>query len=239
MGIPRVKSTAQVRVLVIDIGGSSVKYAIPGARKKGAFPSGTELGPQRMVECLMEKTSGWRYEAVSVGFPGTVIHGEPAGEPPKLGKGWLGFDFAAHFKKPVKIMNDAAMQALGSYRGGRMLFVGLGSGLGSALILDDIIVPLELGELSDSRGRKLGDVLGKEALAKSGLSTWRRSLLEIIPRFAAAFRTDYIVVGGGSARLLPKLPAGARPGSNDLAFAGGARLWNSAIRHVKHTWIMA
>lgn len=228
-----------MKVLVIDVGGSNVKFSLAGTRNKGGFPSGKALTPRGMLERLLPRVAGWQYEAVSIGLPGPVVHGRPAADPPNLGKGWKRFDFARAFRKPVKIMNDAAMQALGSYRGGRMLFVGLGSGVGSALILDDIIVPLELGELLDRKGRKLTHVLGKQARQERGVPRWRGSLYQIIPRLVAAFRTDYLVIGGGGVAFLPKLPPGARRGSNDLAFVGGARLWNSATRQVKHTWIIA
>lgn len=224
---------------MIDIGGSGVKFMIPGKRNKSRFPSGPKLTPEAMVERILTMTVGWRYTAVSIGYPGAVIHGQPAAEPPNLGKGWVGFDFEQRFRKPVKIINDAAMQALGSYRGGRMLFVGLGTGLGSAFILDDIVVPLELGELTDAKGRKLGNVLGKRGLKKKGVPTWEKSLRDVLPRLAAAFGTDYLVIGGGSAKLVSKLPRGTRRGSNALAFVGGERLWNSAIHHVKHTWVIA
>ena len=216
-----------------------MKFAIPGKREKRRFRSGPTLTPEQMMERILALTVGWRYAAVSIGFPGSVIHGQPAAEPPNLGKGWVGFDFEQRFRKPVKIINDAAMQALGSYRDGRMLFVGLGTGLGSAFILDDIVVPLELGELTDSKGRKLGNVLGKRALKKKGLPNWEKSLQDIIPHLVAAFRTDYLVIGGGSAKLVSKLPRGTQRGSNDLAFVGGERLWNSTIQHVKHTWVIA
>jgi predicted NBD/HSP70 family sugar kinase len=228
-----------IKVLVIDIGGSNVKFCVPGRAEKLSFPSGNTLTPAQMTERVLGMTAGWKYHVVSIGFPGSVIRGKPAGEPPNLGKGWVKFDFEGRFKKPVKIINDAAMQALGSYRGGRMLFVGLGSGLGSTLILDNVIVPLELGELTYGNKKKLGDILGKKALEKNGLSKWKRAVRQIIPELTAAFRTDYLVLGGGSAKLLPKMPPGAKRGSNDLAFVGGERLWNRGTHHVKHTWVLA
>jgi hypothetical protein len=228
-----------MKVLVIDVGRSNVKFSVPGHQPKDNFPSGKALTPKKMLKQLRVRTSGWRYDAVSIGFPGPVVHGKPADEPPYLGKGWVGFDFESRFKKPVKIINDAAMQALGSYIGGRMLFIGLGSGLGSALILDDIIVPLELGELTDGNGEKLGDVLGKRALEENGVSKWKKSVELIIPRLSAAFRTDYLVIGEGSAKLLSRFPRGVKRGSNDLALVGGSRLWNSDIHHIKHAWVIA
>src|ERR1044071_5013816 len=142
-----------MKVLVIDVGGSKVKFAVPGTKRKGKFPSGKTLTPKQMLEQLLRRVAKWRYDAVSIGYPGRVVKGRPAGGPPNLGPGCCNFNFRKAFQKPVKVMNDAAMQALGSYKGGRMLFIGLGSGVGSALILDDIIVPLELGELTDGKGR--------------------------------------------------------------------------------------
>ena len=175
---------------------------------------------------------------VSIGFPGPVVNGKPAVNPPTLAKGWLGFDFEGHFKKPVKIINDAAMQALGSYRGGRMLFIGLGTGVGSALILDDVIIPLELGELKYSKKNTVAEILGKECLKKIGTKRWEKAVHEVVPRLAAAFRTDYVVIGGGNSKRLKRLPACARRGSNDRAFTGGARLWTGAVQAKKHTWVI-
>ncbi|PWU10562.1 MAG: ROK family protein [Verrucomicrobia bacterium] len=227
-----------LKVLVIDIGGSKVKFAVPGSRAKRSIPTERALTPRRLLELLGSITVGWEYDVVSIGFPGPVIHGRPSLDPAKFGKGWDSFDFEKHFKKPVKIINDAAMQALGGYKGGRMLFIGLGTGLGSALILDDIIVPLELGELTDPHGRRLASILGKRGLKRRGLTGWRRSFRKIAPRLRAAFRTDYIAIGGGNAKHLGRLPRWIRRGGNHLALAGGARLWNTSVRHVKHTWIL-
>jgi polyphosphate glucokinase len=230
-----------MKVLVVDIGGSHVKFTVWGERAKGKFESCQDMTPQRLVKEVLTRAAGWKYDAVSLGFPGAVVHGRPACDPPNLGKGWIGFQFRRYFKKPVRIINDAAMQALGSYRGGRMLFVGLGTGVGSALILDDVVVPLELGELGHANGDTLADVLGKRALKRYGRRKWERALRRIIPRLAAAFRTDYVVLGGGNQKLLKKLPACARRGSNDKAFTGGARLWGLARLRAnprKHTWVL-
>ena len=164
-----------------------------------------------------------------------------AAEPPNLGKGWVGFDFERHFNKPVKIINDAAMQALGSYRGGRMLFLGLGTGIGSALILDDVIVPLELGELKYSKKRTVAQVLSKRSLKKVGTRRWERMVHEVVRWLAIAFRTDYVVLGGGNAKKLRRLRGESRRGSNARAFTGGMYLWGVGARHArprKHTWIM-
>jgi polyphosphate glucokinase len=230
-----------VNVLVIDVGGSNVKFAIPRKGRRLRFPSGKALTPRRMVSQIRALTRDWKYDVVSIGFPGAVIHGKPAADPPNLGKGWLCFDFEKAFKKPVKIMNDAAMQALGSYRGGRMLFVGLGTGVGSALILDDVIVPLELGDLSYSDNETLAQVVGKEGLKDKGRKEWEKTVHQVVRSLAAAFRTDYIIIGGGNVKKLKCLPACARRGSNGKAFIGGARLWGGASLHArarKHTWVI-
>jgi predicted NBD/HSP70 family sugar kinase len=231
-----------MKILVIDVGGSGIKFKIWGKRQQHRFPSGRHMTPNKMVQGVLEVAQDWKYDVVSIGFPGPVIKGKPAAESPKLGKGWTKFDFEKHFKKPVKIINDAAMQALGSYAGGRMLFIGLGTGLGSALILDDVIVPLELGELAYSKNRTLDGVLGKRGLEKLGKQRWGTSVHRVIRRLRAAFRTDYLVIGGGNADLLKRLPTGARRGSNEKAFIGGARLWRVGAVYAKpqrHTWVIA
>ncbi len=230
-----------MRVLVIDIGGSNVKFTVWGKRLKGKFESGKNLTASKMVKEILARTKTCKYDAVSLGFPGPVIHGRPADDPPNLGRGWTGFQFRRYFKKPVRIINDAAMQALGSYRGGRMLFVGLGTGVGSALILDDVVVPLELGELGYAADETVADVLGKRALERNGRKEWERAVHKIVPRLAAAFRTDSLVIGGGNQKKLRRLPNGARRGSNDKAFIGGARLWGLARLRAhprKHTWVL-
>lgn len=218
-----------------------MKFAIWGKRSKRAFESDHTMTPRRMVDCLLSMTADWPYDAVSIGFPGAVLHGKPAADPPNLGPGWVRFDFEKHLKKPVRIINDAAMQALGSYRGGRMLFLGLGTGVGSALILDHVIVPLELGELKYSNKRITAQVLGNDGLNKTGLRRWEKAVHEVVGRLVAAFQTDCIVIGGGNAKRLKRLPAGARRGSNDWAFVGGARLWGIGTLHAKsrkHTWVI-
>jgi predicted NBD/HSP70 family sugar kinase len=230
-----------MNILVIDIGASNVKFTLWRKHRHSRFSSGKKLTPEQFLQKITSHTAKWRYHAVSIGFPGPVMHGRPAGEPPNLGNGWVGFDFEKRFKVPVKVMNDGAMQALGSYRGGRMLFVGLGTGVGSALILDDVIVPLDLGELGYSKKKTVGEVLGKHALRKDGPKRWEKSVHQIVGRLAAAFRTDYVVIGGGSAKQLKRLPRGAWRGSNRRAFIGGARLWGDGLFHArprKHTWVI-
>lgn len=230
-----------MKILVLDIGGSNVKGRISGSRVRFKFRSGRKLTPQRLIGEVLTLTANESYRAVSIGFPGPVVHGKPAANPANLGKGWVGFDFEKHFERPVKIINDAAMQALGSYRGGRMLFVGLGTGVGSALILDDVIVPLELGELAYSRTKTLADVLSKARLEKVGLRHWEKTVHKVVCRLAAAFRTDYIVLGGGNAECIRRLPRHARRGSNGRAFTGGIRLWGKGYlraRPRKHTLVI-
>jgi polyphosphate glucokinase len=232
----------RMKVLVIDIGGSHVKFKVWGQRAKFKFDSGRKLTPQIMVREVLAVVTQWEYDVVSIGYPGPVIHGRPAAEPPNLGRGWLRFNFEKHFRKPIKIINDAAMQALGSYNGGRMLFLGLGTGLGSALVLDDIIVPLDLGDLAYNKDKTLAEVLGKAGLKEMGRSSWERSLHRVANHLVSAFRADYLVIGGGNAKLLKSLPAKARRGSNNKAFAGGARLWrarNGVAAPQKHTWLVA
>jgi polyphosphate glucokinase len=194
------------------------------------------------VQEVLAKAALWEYDVVSIGYPGPVIHGRPASDPPNLGKGWVRFNFEKHFCKPTKIINDAAMQALGSYNGGRMLFLGLGTGVGSALILDDIIVPLDLGDLAYNKDKTLAEVLGKAGLKETGRTVWEKSLHRVADHLVSAFRADYLVIGGGNAKLLKSLPEKARRGSNNKAFAGGARLWRSrggTATPQKHTWLVA
>ncbi|HWD20122.1 MAG TPA: ROK family protein [Verrucomicrobiae bacterium] len=228
-----------MNVLVIDVGGTHIKFRVWGKSARREIPSGKDMTPEKMAASVLDMTKTWKYEAISIGLPGPVIHGRAAGDPPNLGPGWVGFDFSKCFKKPVKIINDAAMQALGSYHGGRMLFIGLGTGLGSTLILDDVIVPLELGELMH-RQTSVGQALGRKA-ADRDRRAWAKAVRIVVRSLAAAFRTDYIVIGGGNVRLLGRLPGPAQRGSNDKAFIGGARLWSGAsitARARKHTWVI-
>jgi polyphosphate glucokinase len=230
-----------MRVLVIDVGGSKVKFAIFGGEQSGDFHSSKVLTAASLVRRVKKQTVGWPYDVISIGLPGPVVHGKAIANPPNLGHGWVGFDFQKHFGKPVKLMNDAAMQALGSYEGGRMLFLGLGTGVGSALILDDVIIPLELGELRYSDSRTLSDVIGKSALKKCGPRRWEKIVHCQVQRLAKAFRTDYVVIGGGNVEKLKRLPHCARRGSNDNAILGGARLWGRGTfraRPKKHTWVI-
>jgi predicted NBD/HSP70 family sugar kinase len=214
-----------LKILVIDIGGTKLKVLATGQTEPRKAPSGRELTPTRLVEVVRALADGWDYEAVSIGYPGLAGDHGPRSEPGNLGAGWVGFDFAAAFDRPVKLINDAAMQALGSYEGGRMLFLGLGTGLGSALISENSIVPMELGRLWARRGPTLGDLLGRRGLKRLGVSAWRREVRGAASRLMEVFAADYVVLGGGNAKKLKDLPHGVRLGHNQTAFRGGIRLW--------------
>lgn len=215
-----------MKILVIDIGGTHVKVLATGHRKSVEIPSGPKMTPSKMVTLVRAGTSSWKYDAVSIGYPGAVVHGRPFTEPHHLGSGWVGFNFRKAFDRPVKIINDAAMQALGSYRGGRMLFLGLGTGLGSALIVQNVLEPMELAHLPYQKGRSYEDYAGQAGLERLGKKKWRHHVKEVVKQLKAALQADYVVLGGGNVRLLMKLPPGTRLGDNANAFQGGFRLWN-------------
>jgi polyphosphate glucokinase len=228
-------------VLVVDVGGSNVKLRNSGDGRTAKFKSGKAMTPGKMVAQALKITADWRYDVVSVGFPGPVVHGRPALDPNNLGGGWTRYDFRMAFGKPVKLINDAAMQALGSYKSGRMLFVGLGTGVGSTLIVDDVVVPLELGELRYSRRNILEDVLGKRGLKKAGRARWERAVHAAIRNLKTACVADYVIIGGGNVKKLKRLPRDARRGSNRHAFRGGVRLWQETPISAdvkKHTLII-
>jgi predicted NBD/HSP70 family sugar kinase len=214
-----------MKILVIDIGGTSIKVLGTGHRTPVKLPSGPRLTPARMVKEVRKAIAGWTYSAVSIGYPGPVSRGRPVREPVHLGRGWVRFDFQRAFGRPVKVINDAAMQALGSYRGGRMLFLGLGTGLGSTLIVDGVIAPMELAHLPYKKGRTYEEYVGRAAIDRMGKKKWRRHVRDVTERLRAALQADDVVLGGGNAKLLRKLPAGVRLGRNRHAFAGGYRLW--------------
>lgn len=214
------------KILSIDIGGTKVKFLASGETEPRKIASGPQLSPAEMVEQVKKRGRDWRYTAVSMGYPGLVGSSGPLGEPGNLGSGWVGFDFAAAFGCPVRVVNDAAMQALGSYDGGRMLFLGLGTGLGSVLIVDHAVVPLELGELAYKAGRSFSQHLGRASLEKAGKKRWRERVWSIVPSLQRAFLADYVVLGGGNSKYLKEpLPPGVRLGHNLTAFRGGFRLW--------------
>lgn len=213
-----------MKVLVIDIGGNSVKALVAGETEPRKFPSGPTLTPRQMVSVVLKLTEDWRYNAVSIGFPGRVRDNHVASEPVNLCKGWVHFDFAKAFGRPVKIVNDAAMQALGSYRTGKMLFLGLGTGLGSALIVDGNIMAMELGHLPYKDGT-YETYLGLKGLKRLGITRWRDCVHEVVVTFSSALELDEVVIGGGNVTKLDTLPPGCRVGDNALAFRGGLLLW--------------
>jgi polyphosphate glucokinase len=214
-----------MKILVIDVGGTNVKILATGQEAMRKLPSGPELTPEVMVAEVLKTAADWEHEVVSLGYPGPVIHGKVAQEPHNLGPGWVGFDFAARFGKPVKVINDAAMQALGSYEGGRMLFLGLGTGLGSALILNKVVAALELAHLPYRKERSYEDYLGTRGLDRRGKKKWQDSVADVTALLKAALLADYVVLGGGNAKKLDQVPEGARLGDNANAFLGGYRLW--------------
>lgn len=189
------------------------------------------MTPKRMVLEVKKLTPGWKYSAVSIGYPGPVLDGRPISEPHNLGPGWTRFDFHKAFGRPVRIINDAAMQALGSYRGGRMLFLGLGTGLGTAMIVDGVLEPMELAHLPYKKGRTYEDYVGMVGLRRCGKKKWRRHVTDVVEQLKSALQPNYVVLGGGNARLLKTLPADVKLGNNANAFLGGLRLWQKSFLH--------
>jgi polyphosphate glucokinase len=228
--LKRSKTSRTPRVLVIDIGGTSVKILATGQDEHRSFPSGPTLTPRQMVSGVKKLARGWSYDVISIGYPGPVLHGRPIAEPYNLGRGWVGFDFAAAFGRPLKLVNDAAMQALGSCKGGKMLFLGLGTGLGSTMIVDGIMEPMEIGHLPYKKGT-YEDYLGKAGLKRHGKKKWRRYVADVVERLIAALEPDDIVIGGGNAKKLDALPMHCRTGDNANAFRGGFRLWERGAAH--------
>ncbi len=216
-----------MNVLVVDVGGTNIKILATGQNAPRQIPSGPDMTPKEMVSKVRAVTAEWKYNAVSIGYPGFVFRGRPVAEPYNLGRGWVGFDFQAAFGRPVKLINDAAMQALGSYKGGKMLFLGLGTGLGSAMVVDGIVEPMELAHLPYRRGT-YEDYVGQRGLDKRGKKKWRRDVADVVSRLIAALEPEDVVLGGGNARKLQELPPGCRLGDNANAFVGGFRLWEAA-----------
>ncbi|HEY2354958.1 MAG TPA: ROK family protein [Gaiellaceae bacterium] len=212
-------------VLAVDIGGSHVKALASNQTERRRFASSPKLTPQEMVDGTLEAVAGWEWDVVSIGIPTPIRNGRPVMEPPNLGKGWVDFDYEAAFGKPTKVVNDAVMQAVGSYRGGRMLFLGLGTGLGSTLIVDGTIVGLELGHLP-YRKKTFEDYVGEAYRDNKGKKRWRKLALDTVTRLSAATLPDEVVLGGGGAKELDALPPGCRLGANENAFVGGFRLWD-------------
>jgi polyphosphate glucokinase len=214
-------------VLAVDVGGSHVKLLVNGGSERRRFVSGKKLTAAQMVEGVLEQAAELDYSVVSVGIPAPVVGGRVAHEPVNLGKGWVAFDYEAAFGKPTKIVNDAAMQALGGYTGGRMLFLGLGTGLGSTMIVDGKLEPMELGHLP-FRKATFEDYVGERGRDRLGEKRWRKAVLETIDRFVASLEPEYVVLGGGNAKRIGELPAICRIGANQDAFLGGFRLWVDA-----------
>jgi polyphosphate glucokinase len=221
----------RLRILVIDIGGAHVKLELSMPRSRCRFGSGPKMTATQMVAKVKEQTNGWAYQVISIGYPGPVAGNRPIAEPHNLGSGWIGFDFAKIFRRPVKVVNDAVMQALGSYHGGRMLFLGLGTGLGTAMIIDGVIEPMELAHLRYKKGRTFEDYLGSRGLQRSGLKKWRKNVSDVIKVLSTALEPDYVVLGGGNARNVERLPRRTELGSNEKAFVGGIRLWDKSRAH--------
>jgi len=212
------------KVLAIDVGGSHVKLLASGEHESRRFASGPKLTPEQMVEGVRAHVDGWAWDVASIGVPTPVRGGKVIAEPVNLGRGWVGFDFEQALGKPVRLINDAAMQAIGSYEGGRMLFLGLGTGLGSALVVEGIVEPLELGHLP-YRKATFEEYVSEQALEKRGKSRWRKAVFDVVERLSAAMEPDYVVLGGGGAKLLDELPPNSRRGGNENAFVGAFRLW--------------
>jgi polyphosphate glucokinase len=213
------------KILAIDVGGTHVKALVTGEREPRKIPSGPTMTAGQMVQQVKRLVRDWNYDAVSIGYPGPVVHGHPLRNPYNLGNGWVGFDFRKAFGRPVQLINDAAMQALGSYHGGRMLFLGLGTGLGSAMVVDGIIEPMELAHLPYKKGKTYEDYIGLRGLERLGKKKWRRHVADVVQELKAAMEPDYVVLGGGNAKKLKKLPPNTRLGNNRNAFLGGFRLW--------------
>jgi len=216
-------------VLVIDVGGTHVKVLATGHGQERKFVSGPTLTPGRMVLRVRKLVADWKYEVVSIGYPGPLLRNRPVSEPWNLGKGWVGFNFERAFRRPVKVINDAAMQALGSYEGGKMLFLGFGTGLGSAIVIDNMVEPLELGHLPYKKAT-FEDYVGLRGLKKHGKKKWRRYVEDVVERLVSALEPDDVVLGGGNVHKLKKLPPRCRAGDNVNAFRGGFRLWNDPKR---------
>jgi polyphosphate glucokinase len=227
------------KVLVVDVGGTHVKLLVTGQTTRREFASGRTLTPRQMIKSVKELTADWMYDVVSLGLPGPVRRGRIVADPANLGRGWVGFDFEKSFRRPVKVINDAAMQALGSYRGGTMLFLGFGTGLGTTLLADGVVVPLELAHLPYKNGRTYEDYVGVRGLKRYGKKKWRLNVLDVLARLTSAFEAEDVVVGGGNVKYLKLLPPGVRLGANANAFRGGFRLWTVDARSVTTAGRMA
>jgi polyphosphate glucokinase len=228
------KTRKAKRVLAIDVGGSHVKVRLSSGVAVRQFESGPDMTAAEMVAGVHKLTGDWQFDAVSIGYPGVVIHGKIVTEPHNLGDGWVGFDFKSAFGRPVRLINDAAMQAIGSYEGGRMLFLGLGTGLGSALIVDGVVESMEIAHLNFKKNKTYEDYVGDGGRRRLGPKKWRHAVETVVEQLRNALEADYVVLGGGNSRKLKKLPKGAKLGNNDFAFLGGFRMWREGgIGHKK------
>jgi polyphosphate glucokinase len=225
--VTKPSAAKHLKVLVLDVGGTHVKLLLTGQKEPTKFVSGPTLTAQRMVTEVKRAIRGWKFDCISIGYPGPIINGHPLREPHNLGRGWMHMNFHKALGHPVKIINDAAMQALGSYRGGKMLFLGLGTGLGSAMISDGFLEPMELAHLEYKKGKTYEDYLGIRGLEKYGKKKWRREVFKVTELLKTALEADYVVIGGGNSKKLKKLPPGSRLGNNNNAFIGGFRMWQT------------
>ncbi|HZD30943.1 MAG TPA: ROK family protein [Candidatus Angelobacter sp.] len=222
-----------MKVLAIDVGGTNVKFLASEQETRRKFPSGPKMSAKLMVQTVREAADDWKYDVVSIGYPGAVLDGRILTEPHNLGRGWVGFDFEKAFDRPVKILNDAAMQALGSYKGGRMLFLGLGTGLGSAMLIDGMLQPMELAHLPYRKGT-YEDYVGLRGLERFGKKQWRKFVADVVKKLTAALEPDDVVLGGGNAKEMKVLPPKCRIGDNANAFLGGFRLWQDVATSMRH-----
>ncbi|MEA3178734.1 MAG: polyphosphate glucokinase [Gammaproteobacteria bacterium] len=216
------------RILVVDVGGSHVKFRIGPRGVISRLDSGPKMTAEQMADGVTQLVPKSQYDAVSIGYPGLVFHNHITADPHNLGSGWVGFDFAKAFGKPVRLINDAAMQAMGSYEGGRMLFLGLGTGLGGTLIVDGVIEPMELGHMPYRNGRTYEDYVGERGRLRLGTKKWRKVVRDVVDQLSKVLEVDYVIVGGGNAKRLKSLSENERLGDNDNAFVGGSRLWESS-----------
>ncbi len=217
-----------MNVLAIDIGGTHLKFKLQSQSEPVKVKSGSKMTPEKMMDSIRACTADWKFDHVSLGYPGPVVHDAPLMDPHNLGKGWVDFEYKKAFDgKPLRMLNDAAMQALGSYKGGRMLFLGLGTGLGSAMVVDDVVQSMELAHFTWKKGRTYEDFLGAEGLKRDGRKHWLRHVNEVVAEMRSTLKSDYIVLGGGNAKLVKELPKNVAIGANDNAFKGAFMLWKS------------
>jgi predicted NBD/HSP70 family sugar kinase len=217
-------------ILVIDVGGTHIKLRLQGLDEVRKCPSGLDMTPQKMIDLARSATQDWKYDRVTIGYPGPVLDGKIQREPVNLGCGWMDFDFAAALDFPVKLLNDAAMQALGSYEGGRMLFLGLGTGLGTALVYGKSLLPMELGHLPYKKGKSFEDYVGQAGMKRLGRRKWIEAVFDVVARLRSALLPDYVVLGGGNVKKLAELPPACRRGDNRNAFLGGLRMWDENMK---------